>query len=71
MQIKCFDKRYCYKDELGRIYCEELYGEYPTELREEAYRTIMMRAIGMQTLKDIASRGGEIVYDDTPTYEEE
>jgi hypothetical protein len=70
-RIKCYDKRYCYKDELGRIYCEELYGEYPPELREEAYRAIMMRAIGMHALKDIASKGGEIVYDDAPTYEEE
>ena len=71
MRIKCYDKRYCYKDELGRIYCEELFEGYPPELREEAYRAIMMRAIGMHALKDIASEGGEIIYDDTPSYEEE
>ncbi len=48
-----------------------MYGEYPPELRDEAYRAIMMRAFGMHTLRDIARTGGEIVYDDAPTYEEE
>jgi len=65
MTIRCFDKEKCEIDELGRLYCPELYEPLPYEIKEEIWRRLFAKAMGTHTLRTSAA---EVIYDDAPTY---
>jgi len=65
MQVRCFDKDRCEVDELGRLYCPEMYETLPYEIKEEVWKRIFARALGTHTLRTVAM---EVLYDDAPTY---